>query len=245
MALPHESLKEMARSLLQARRDRLTVSPLTELYPALEESDAYRIQEINLGQREARVGYKLGFTSESMREQMAISGPNYGQLMDAMQVSPIDETVDLSTLIHRSVEPEIAVFVHKELMGSRVGRAEVRRAVRWVVPSLEVVDPRFVDYRFLEADNTADNSSAARFALGPPVPISTVPDLSEIRATLYREREEADHGQGVDAMGDPLAAVAWLVNKLEGPGRVLEAGSVVLTGGLTKACRVGEESTLH
>lgn len=178
------------------------------------------------------MGYKLGFTSEAMREQMGISGPNYGQLTDAMQVSPVDGTVDLSTLIHPSVEPEIAVFVHRELMGPRVGRVEVRRAVRWVAPSLEVVDPRFADYRFQEADSTADNSSAARFALGPPVPLNAVPDLSEVRATLYREREEADHGQGVDAMGDPLAAVAWLANRLDGAGRVLEAGSVVLTGGL-------------
>jgi 2-keto-4-pentenoate hydratase len=34
-------------------------------------------------------------------------------------------------------------------------------------------------------------------------------------------------------MGDPAAAVAWLVNVLSGRGEHLPAGSVVLSGGIT------------
>lgn len=34
-------------------------------------------------------------------------------------------------------------------------------------------------------------------------------------------------------MGDPAAAVAWLVNVLAGRGEHLPAGSIVLSGGIT------------
>ena len=45
--------------------------------------------------------------------------------------------------------------------------------------------------------------------------------------------EVVDTGAGGAVMGDPAAAVAWLVNVLAGRGEHLPAGSVVLSGGLT------------
>ena len=44
-----------------------------------------------------------------------------------------------------------------------------------------------------------------------------------------------DHGIGANALGDPLLALAWLANFLAERERAIPEGSIVLTGGLTRA----------
>ena len=44
---------------------------------------------------------------------------------------------------------------------------------------------------------------------------------------------ESRSGRGSAAMGSPAEAVAWLVRELAERGAALEAGMVVLTGGIT------------
>jgi len=241
LSAPVESL---ARSLLEAERARTPIDPLTDEHPDLGLRDAYRIQEASLEQRgEPRVGYKLGFTSEAMRRQMGVPGPNYGRLTRSMLVDADAGPIPASQLIHPRVEPELAVLVERDLAGPGLTRAEVYPAIRLAFAALEVVDSRFRDYRFRLEDNTADNSSAARFVLGAGVSLASVPDLRLVGALLWRGGRVIDGGVGANTMGDPLSAVVWLANRLGEEGRVLEGGSVVLTGGLTRAHPVGPGGT--
>ncbi|MEW6635314.1 MAG: fumarylacetoacetate hydrolase family protein [Actinomycetota bacterium] len=234
----------LARRLLEAERARVPIDPLTDERPDLTLREAYRIQEAALEERGSpRIGYKLGFTSEVMRRQMGISGPNYGRLTRSMPVDADAGPIPLSGLIHPRVEPEVALLVERELAGPGLTRAEVYPAVRLAFAALEVVDSRFRDYRFRLEDNTADNSSAARFVLGPPVHLASAPDLRLVSALLWKDGRVLDGGIGADAMGDPLSAVVWLANSLGEEGRSLEEGSIVLTGGLTRAHPVGAGGT--
>lgn len=234
----------LARRLLAAERARTPIDPLTDEHPDLTLRDAYRIQEAALEERgEPCVGYKLGFTSEAMRRQMGIPGPNYGRLTRSMPVDADSGPIPLSELIHPRVEPEVALLVERDLAGPGLTRAEIHLAVRLAFAALEVVDSRFRDYRFRLEDNTADNSSAARLVLGAPVDLSSAPDLRLVGALLWKDGHVLDSGVGANAMGDPLSAVVWLANRLGEWGRALEEGSIVLTGGLTRAHPVGEGGT--
>lgn len=196
-------------------------------------SEAYAVQRANLGALGDRpVGYKLGFTSRAMREQMNVPAPNYGVLTEGMRSAGSAES---GALIHPRVEPEIALLTGAPL-GADASPEDVRAALRLVYPALEVVDSRFAGYRFRLEDNTADNSSAAGFVLGEPLAPDLVPDLAAVRVTLLRDGETVDSGAGADALGGPLAALGWLARELgRVEGRPLEAGSLVLTGGLTRA----------
>lgn len=235
---------ELSRLLLQAERARTPISPLTNSYPDLTEDEAYRIQDALVAARgEAVVGYKLGFTSEAMREQMGISGPNHGRLTEDMRVEVDGGAVPLSALIKPRLEPEIALLLERDLSGPGLTPEMVYPALRWAFGALEIVDSRFRDYRFRAPDNTADNSSAARFVLGQPVSLAAVPDLRLAGALLWRNGRTVDSGVGANAMGDPVSALAWLANRLGEAGKVLEAGSIVLTGGLTRAHPAGEGGT--
>ncbi len=173
-----------------------------------------------------RTGYKLGWTSDAMREALGIDAPNFGSLWDDMAT---DGTLDLSRLRHPKAEPEFAFLTDQALSGSHVGAADVQRAGRWAL-ALEVVDPRWESYEFTWLDNTADGSSAAAYSVGDFVAADVSPE--DLALTMVWGGEQRS-GSGRAAMGSPAEAVAYLVRELAQRGARLEAGMVVLTGGIT------------
>ena len=187
-----------------------------------------RITEHRQNAGESIVGYKLGYTSQVMREQMGIASPNLGPLTDAMVVADGDL---LPTAIHPKVEPEIALILGVDVE-SPLTPEECRGAVREARLALEVVDSIWCDYRFTWAHNTADGSSAAFVVVGPRLPEA---DLAGTEVTLEHNHTPTGTGTGAAAMGDPYAALAWLTTQTAEHGRHLRAGDVVITGGLVAA----------
>jgi 2-keto-4-pentenoate hydratase len=96
-----------------------------------------------------------------------------------------------------------------------------------------VVDSVYTDYRFRLEDNTADGSSAGQVVIGPSV--GDVEGLAEVSVVLERNGDVAGRGLGSDASGHPAHGVVWLVGRLAAVGRRLQAGDIVITGGLTAA----------
>jgi len=90
----------------------------------------------------------------------------------------------------------------------------------------------YTGYRFTLEDNTADGSSAAFVVLGPELPHDR---LDEVSIRLCHNDVEIGAALGSAASGHPLAGVAWLSAQLGAAGAALEAGQVIITGGLTAA----------
>ena len=244
-SLTEEQVAELADRLRRARLERRTLPALSASGP-LGLADAYRIQARITGARlaagERRIGWKLGYTSRAMREQMGVDAPNFGPLTDVMLLP--DGARVPSTALQPRVEPEIAVVLGGPAAELADALAEVpagapadavveivERAVTAVHAALEVVDSVWTGYRFRLEDNTADGSSAAWFVLGPALPARR---LSEIRVEL-RSSSGVQSGSGADADGHPLHGVAWLAARLADRGEALRPGDVVITGGLTRA----------
>lgn len=222
-----------ARRLHAARHERRPMPPLSDTDPQLDLAAAYAIQEAGLALRRAEgeriVGGKLGFTSRAMQEAMGVDHPNRGWLTDAMLVR--DGTVGLQQLLHPKVEPEIALVLGRDLRGATTA-AEVLAATRGVCVCLEVVDSRYVDFRFDAVDNVADDSSAGLVVLGPEVPLPDQP-LAQLRCELRLDGATVATATGAAALDDPAAAAAWMAAHVDDHPRGLRAGDVVLTGGLT------------
>ena len=188
-----------------------------------------RITAARLDRGEHIIGWKLGYTSAVMREQMGIAEPNFGPLTDAML---LEDGASVPSAAHQPrVEPEIAL-----VLGDDVTRVLDSDGIRGHVASahlaLEVVDSVWQDYRFGWADNTADGSSAAYVVLGPQLHVA---DLAGVVVELEHNGAPVGSGRGSHAMGDPFEALAWLGARLIETGRHLRAGDVVITGGLTRA----------
>ena len=235
-ALDEATVDALADRLHRAERERRAIGRLTDERPDLSIEDAYRIQTALLARKladgERIIGGKLGFTSRAMREALGVSQPNYGWLTDTMVL--LDGDVPVGELIHPKVEPEIAFLLGRDLAGSAVGVAHVLAATEAVFACLEVVDSRYEGFRFLAADNIADDSSAARLVLGtraiPPGDL----DLRLLGVVLEVDGEVRATAAGAAAEGHPAAAVAWLVRRLAAESRGLEAGQLVISGGLTR-----------
>ena len=233
-ALDRGTAKELAGRLDDARRTRTPTTRLTDDHPGLTEADAYAIADHGVALRVAAgervVGAKMGFTSAAMRQAMGVDSPNYGWLTNPMVVS--DGRVLLGELIHPKAEPEIAFVLGEDLEGAGVSAEDVLSATAYVMPVIEVVDSRFVDFRFRALDNTADNSSAGMVVLGSRVTRPAF-DLSRVGVVVTVDGELFQTSSGAAALGHPAASVAWLVRRLAASGRGLEAGHLIISGGLT------------
>ena len=229
-------MNDVATRLVAAVRETTAVKPSGERFDA---DAAYHIQDrvVDLladGEVEA---WKLGLTSPAKQRQMSVSEPLYGRFLPGSRLER-GESLSISSLIQPRVEPEIAFMIGRELGGPGVGVAEVADATSWVAPALDVLDSRYTGYRFTLPDVIADNSSAARYVVGDPVrwdgqPLDLVGTLLEVNGRMV------DTAAGAAVMGHPAEAVAWLVRKLDSQGRVLPAGSLVLSGSPTEAVAVG------
>lgn len=226
-------ISRAAMRLRQIRRAGRTTTPLSAEVP-LSLVDAYAIQRaltaIRISEGERVVGWKLGYTSQAMREQMGVEAPNYGPLTDAMLLA---DGVDLGGCATQPrVEPEIAIRLAHDLSGP-VDLATVLAAVGCAFACLEVVDSVYTDYLFTLEDNTADGSSAAFVVVGAELPAHD--RLDEVAVRLERNGAGVGAAFGSAASGHPLAGVAWLSAQVGAGGGVLAAGQVIITGGLTAA----------
>jgi 2-keto-4-pentenoate hydratase len=70
----------------------------------------------------------------------------------------------------------------------------------------------------------------------PRLPVTDLMALDTVAVRLHDGSRTLDQGVGADADGHPLDAVARLARELAANGQRLEAGDLVITGGLTKAC---------
>ncbi|WJJ14367.1 4-oxalocrotonate decarboxylase (plasmid) [Prescottella equi] len=235
---PAPSVDSLAKQLLRAEAERTALAPLTDTHPGLDIDLAYRIQDEALSQRIERgeniVGVKLGLTSPAKQRQMGVSAPLTAWLTDAM-VLPAGVPVPHDRLIHPRVEPEITFVMGRRLSGPGVTAATAMAAVDQVYASLEIIDSRYLDFRFTLPDVIADNASSAYYATGPAGMSPATLDLSLEACLLEVDGRLAATGVGASVQGNPAEALAMAANSLALRGHAIEAGWIVMTGGMTDA----------
>jgi len=227
-----------ARVLLRSEQTATARGPITEQWPDLDLATGYLIQQQALAQRlgrgETLIGVKLGLTSRAKQQRMGISAPSLAWLTDAM-VLPAGEPVPGAQLIHPRAEPEIVFVLGRRLAGPGVTAATALQAVELVYGGVEVIDSRYQDFSFTLPDAVADNSSSARFVLGPVGRPATGLDLAFESCLLSVNGEVVDSATAAAVQGNPAEALAWAANELGRRGLALEPGWLVLTGGMTDA----------
>ncbi|SDH53379.1 2-keto-4-pentenoate hydratase [Lentzea fradiae] len=236
--------REAAAELLRtAERDRVPIKPLVELFPEIDVVDAYEIQLLNVRHRNRDViGHKVGLSSLAMQKMMGVDEPDYGHLLDDMQ---LHGTADSSAYLYPRVEVEIAFLLGRDLPGEGCTVEDVLAATEFVAPAIELIDSRIENWRIGLQDTIADNASSAGFVLGDARVRPSELDIGAVVATLRRNGEVVAEGRGDAVLGDPAVAVAWLAQKVAGFGVRLLAGDVVLPGSCTRAIDAGPGDEFH
>jgi 2-oxo-3-hexenedioate decarboxylase len=229
-------IRGLAARLVAAEDGREEIPPLSRRVE-LGVDDAYRVQDEVLRLKEERgepvIGGKLGLTSRAKQVDMGVDNPLYAFVTSAM-VHEGTVAVELSTLIHPRVEPEIVFVLKEELAGPGITAGDVLDATASVCAGLEIIDSRYQAFKFTLQDAVSDNASSALFVLGNEF-VAPPKDLSLLGCVLEVNGKQVATAAGAAVCGDPAQAVAWMANAAGRRGRSLKPGWLVLSGGLTAA----------
>ena len=237
----------VATELLACEAERRDRVKFTEEWPELDIATGYRIQSETLRRRVDRgeqiTGVKLGLTSKAKQVRMGIDTPLVAWLTDAMALEA-GQAVPQHALIHPRVEPEIVFVMKDRLEGPGVTAEQALAAVGEVRGGAEVIDSRYRDFKFGVGDVIADNASSGAYLIGDVVAGGDELDLAAEAVEVVVDGEVVHRATGADVLGHPAEALALAVNDLATRGLAIEAGWIVLTGGMSDAVYATPGSTV-
>jgi 2-oxo-hept-3-ene-1,7-dioate hydratase len=244
--------RALAAELHQAKNSRCQVEQFSKRYPQMTMEDGYRVSRawIDLQRAEGAkvIGHKIGLTSRAMRKAANVHEPDYGTLMDYMQLTCIGDEelqINLDDFIEPRVEVELAFLLEKDLKGvSLSGREttieDVLDASAAVTPAIEIIDARIqrVDPPTGKTrnviDSISDNAANAALVVGEQRFDPRALDLPWCACVLRQNGVVEETGVAAGVQGHPAIGIAWLADKLSGYGDYLEAGQIVLAGSFTR-----------
>lgn len=241
MTLSDDAVEEHASTIYDAFTQKHRIDPLTE-ETELPVPDAYAIQERViadlLGDDGDILGYKLGLVSEAKQEQLGIDEPIFCAVPADFQ---IDGTIPASELMAPRVEAEIGLILAEDLEPP-VSPADVLSKTSHVVPVIEVLESRFKAWQIPTAqDVIADITSGCKLIVGECVRAPTDVDIAMEGVTVSLNGELVETGLGADIMGHPARGVSWLADRLQDREETMQAGDLILTGGITAAVDIEPE----
>jgi 2-keto-4-pentenoate hydratase len=179
------------------------------------------------------VGWKIAATSKAGQQHIRVDGPIAGCLLSARALEG-GARISLAGNNMQVAEAEFAFRMGRPLpkRAQSYSVAEVLAAVATLHPAIEVPDSRYQDFtRVGAAQLIADVACACWFMIGPATCADwRAIDLAQHAVAAYRNGALAAQGSGVNVLGDPRAALAWIANELCTYGEGLRAGDVVITG---------------
>lgn len=227
--------EKLADALKNAEKSCVAIDQVSKDNVDLTVDDAYKIQLINIEKELADgkkiTGKKIGLTSLAVQNMLGVSTPDFGHLLDSMEVK--NNTIQINTMLQPKVEGEIAFVLKDDVKGPNATAEDVLNATEYVAAAIEIVDSRVKDWKIKLVDTVADNASSGMYIISDKKVDPKTIDLKSLNMDLYEGDEKINSGLGSAVLGDPAFSVAWLANALSKYGVVLKKGEVVLSGALS------------
>ena len=203
----------------------------------LDLAEAYTIQDelvdrLLAGSDDRTIGYKVACTNPIAQAALKIDRPVFGRLL-ASTTHASGVTLAANRFTHRVIEAEFGVRMAADVpLGSGPHTAQTIAAfVDAILPSIEVVDHRFVDWSVGALSVAADNAIHGCWVPGAAYEGDwRALDLAAHAVTVTVDGAVATTGTGAAVLGHPLNVVAFLADELERFGRQLRAGDLITTG---------------
>ncbi len=250
-------LESIAREIRVAQEAVLQIEPFTARVPGFDIPAAYAVADLmhaaRISEGAVPVGRKIGFTNPDMWASYGVREPIWARLYDASVVHLDGDhgTCRLAGFAEPKVEPEI-VFRLRSTPPAGAGPAQMLECVDWVAHAFEIVQSHFPGWRFQAADTVADSALHAALLIGPRRDVGDLGEdpvaaLERFSLALFCDGRELERGRGSNVLGSPLSALAHLVSVLarQPAAAPLQAGEVVTTGTITRACSVRPGETWH
>ncbi len=195
--------------------------------------EGYQVQLGMMARRldggEKQAGWKIGLTSQAVRDAFGAEAPAFGYLLESGVYGPGHEFA-FDEMTVPLIESELCITMGGGLKGPGVTREAVLDAVASVAPSYEILERR-ADLRADLALGVADNVLQTGFVPGTDIaPFPRDLDLAEIEAEVLTNGEEFLKCVSREVIENQLDSIAWLANKLAEFGVAVEAGQRIMSG---------------
>lgn len=236
--MPKFDLSDIAAALRTARADATPIEAPTKTWPSLDADGGFLVQQINsdhaVKSGDRLVGYKLGNIAKVMQAAFGLDHPDYG-FLHASSFIYEGTTIRRDKFIKPFVELEPAFVLRSSLKGPNITVADVINAIDYAIPAIEIIDSRVKNWAIDLPDTLADNGSTGGIILGGTPRKLTDLTLSNTRGYLKLNGEEVMSGNTKNVLGNPISAVAWLVNRLAEYDIEFKAGQVIMPGSCLEA----------
>jgi len=173
------------------------------------------------------IGWKIGFGAQAIMRRLNISGPLVGFLMQQGHVA-CGGTVSLAGWASPIAEPEVAVYMGKELAGG-ADRATVISALAALGPAIELADLAFPPDDVEAA--VAGNIYQRHVVFGPRDASRAGGKADDLVAHIFRRGEAFASTDNFQAtVGELIGLVQHAAAVLAAFGEKLSAGDVLITG---------------
>ena len=235
-------MKTSLESLVDRIADRVAGrSPWRDILedePDLSIENAYRVQaglmRRRMAEGETVVGYKAAYTSAAVQAQRGNGGPIAGAILRSAHL-PESAPIAIVPNSRNAVEPEVAILLGADLPGPEVTPLDVLRATEALLPAIEVA---------VGAPGHADRSrhmviathkTAGSVIVGGPGLAPQGIDLRVEGCVMTINGEVRGSATGVEVMGNPYNAAAFIANTVLANGEMLRAGMILMTGSIIAA----------
>ncbi len=175
------------------------------------------------------IGWKAGFGAPASIERFGLHGPLVGFITDA-SVIPDGGVVAISTWTHAVAEPELAVYLSKDLAAG-CDEKDALDAISAIGPAIELadIDPPPEDVEEILAGNIFHRG----VVLGEADPARRGADLTGLEARAHVGGVEAVATTALeDLTGRLVTVVSHLSHLLADHGETIRAGELVICGSI-------------
>ena len=198
---------------------------------ALSIEEAYSVQsrvaELRKRRGERMIGYKVGCTSPTIRQQLGVDHPVCGSLFETECFSsavalPADRFAGLA------IEGELAVRLARDVDADLFSDAELTSAIAAVFPVIELHNLVFRRDRPAVDELIANNAIHAGFVHAETAsePFNAHP----ARLRIFMNETNVAEVSGPELTGTVVRSLSWLAGALNNRGEHLQAGQIVLCG---------------
>jgi 2-keto-4-pentenoate hydratase len=185
------------------------------------------------------VGYKAGLTNPAVQKRFNYSNPVRGTLFEKMLLQDGAEVP-----ARFGAQPVFEADIVMEVKDAGINKAktplEALQHISRIFPFLELPDLVVEDPAKITGPALVYVNVAARLGvLGKPIVVEPTPELVEALANMTvklvdQDGKELDTGKGTALLGQPLNAVLWLVEDLNGSGIALKEGDLLSLGSFSR-----------
>ena len=209
--------------------------------------EAYEVQGLVADARvrsgERVVGYKVGCTSEAIRNQLGLSEPICAPLFYP-HVQEEGRLLDWSAYANCGIEPEMALKTSRDIRSKDPSDQELLDSIAYVSPSIELHNYRFWQGKPSSQELICSGGMNAGLVVG-----QSKADIGGLRLrdevfSVYMDGDLITSAPASEIMGGPLISLRWLANRLVERGDYLPKDFWIIPGSPTELVEIDRDVEL-